>query len=128
METTYKDPKELRYIPLERLKFEGNKLALQFNEWNAIFDIQSAIRVNNKKATDGRDSITEVQMWSILSNRYLLLEREHMTDYKLFTKDEVLRMITAAYNQGWQDGRYSEEEKKKQHEGYLDYLETVKNI
>lgn len=115
----YKDPKDLRDIPLARLKKEGNTLALQHDEWNALFDIESAIR---------KHDLSELEKWCILSNRYLLLERENLTDYKLFTKDEVLEMINQAYVQGWQDRRFSNNEDVEQRECEMAYMEKVNDI
>jgi hypothetical protein len=115
----YKDPKDLRDIPLERLKYEGNVLALQHNQWNDLFNIESAIR---------KHQLSELEKWSILSNRYLLMEREHLTDYKLFNKDEVLKMIKAAYIDGWQDRRFSSEEDKDQREHEKAYMKKVEGI
>lgn len=128
MEQDYKDPKDLREIPLSRLKYEGNKLAHQFREWNDFFDIESAIRVNNKKLNNGPDSITEVQRWSILSNRYLLMEREHLTDYKLFTKEEVLKMVHDAYVQGFNDCRYRDDKEKEWIETEKEYMKKMQTI
>lgn len=125
METVeYKDPKDLRAIPIERLNFEGNRLAHQFKEWNDLFSIESAIRVNNDK---NLTSLAEIHKWSILSNRYLLMEREHLTDYKLFNKEEVLIMIRDAYYEGYEDCKYNKAETK--HELVDTYLNNKqKNI
>lgn len=100
----YKDPKDLRAIPLERLQLEGKQKAHQFRQWNDLFDIESAIRVSNR---DKDARLSEVNKWSILSNRYLLMEREHLSDFKLFTKDEVLKMIEDAYYEGYNDCEYN---------------------
>jgi hypothetical protein len=115
----YKEPKDLREIPLARLKEEGNMLALQHDEWNALFDIESAIR---------KHQLSELEKWSIFSNRYLLLEREHLTSYKLFTKQEALEMINQAYVQGWQDRRFSNNEDAEQRECEKVYMEKVNDI
>jgi hypothetical protein len=115
----YKDPKDLRGIPLDRLKMEGHTLALQHNQWNDLFSIESAIR---------KHQLSELEKWSILSNRYLLMEREHLTNYKLFTKDEVLSMIKDAYVNGWQDRRFSSEEDKDQREHEQAYMKKVNGI
>lgn len=118
-EQTYKDPKDLRDIPIDRLRYEGNLFALQHDEWNDLFNIESAVRKNN---------LSELEKWSILSNRYLLLEREHLTDYKLFNKEEVLKMINEAYITGWQDRRFSSEENKKQWEAEKEYMQKMQGI
>jgi hypothetical protein len=108
----YKDPKDLRSLTLERLKFEGNQLAHQFTEWNNLFNIQSAIRVRSKEHNTG---FAEIELWSIFSNRFLIMDREHLTDYKLFTKDEVLRMIDSAYHEGYNDCQYNEGNKSSEY-------------
>lgn len=129
MSTEYKDPKDLRSIPIERLKFEGSKLAHQFREWNDFFNIESAIRVYNKKeGLPAYEMFSEVDKWAIFSNRYLLMDREHLSDYKLFNKDEVLKMVENAYNQGFQDGMYSKEEGLKQHEASEEYMSKMHTI
>jgi hypothetical protein len=119
MEQEYKDPKDLRDIPLDRLRYEGNLFAKQYNEWNDLFSIESAIR---------KHEFSDLEKWSILSSRYLLMEREHLSDYKLFTKSEVLAMIKEAYIKGWQDRRFSSEEDKDQHEHEQAYMEKVSGI
>lgn len=128
MTKEYKDPKDLQQLSLDRLKFEGKQLALQFNEWNAVFDIQSVIRQKNKKATTGAEQISELEMWSILSNRYLLLEREHLTDYKLFNKEEVLRMLHDAYVQGFNDCRYRDDKEQEWIETEKEYMKKMQTI
>jgi hypothetical protein len=110
MSTDYKDPSDLRNITFERLKFEGNKLGHQFNEWNNFFNIQSAIRVSGKTHNT---SFTEIEMWSIFSNRFLILDREHLSEYKLFTKQEVLKMIESAYYEGYNDCEYQDKQETK---------------
>ncbi len=115
----YKDPKDLRDIPLARLRKEGSALALQHDEWNNLFDIESAVR---------KLQLSEVEKWSILSNRYLLMDRENLTAYKLFTKEEVLGMINEAYVQGWQDRRFSNNEDAEQRERETAYMEKVNDI
>lgn len=123
---TYKDPKDLRGIPLERLKYEGNRLGHQFTEWNNFFNVQSAIRVKGAlKPIDyhaNPNQFSEIERWSIYSNRFLILDREHLTDYKLFTKDEVLKMIQAAFNDGFQNGLFSKEEGITQYESEAKYM------
>lgn len=132
MKQDYKDPKDLRGIPIERLKYEGNQLGKQFNEWNDFFNIESAIRVWNRKVETREiaayDGISEVEKWSILSNRYLLMEREHLTDHKLFNLEEVKKMMREAYNQGWQDCQYKDEEKINQWEGEERYINTSTHL
>lgn len=98
----YKDPQDLRSIPIERLDLESNKGGLQFRQWHDLFSIECAIRL--------ADKFSESDKWSILSQRYLLMEREHLTDFKLFTKDEVLRMIRDAYYKGFSAHEYLHEE------------------
>ena len=118
----YKDPKDLRDIPMERLRYEGNRKAHQFNNWNDFLNIMSAMRERGKDGKTGFGEFSAIEIWSIFSNRYLLLEREHLTDYKLFTKDEVLYMIQMAYNSGWQSGKYSKEEGTTQYEDSAKYM------
>lgn len=115
----YKDPKDLRDLTKERLEFEGNQLGHQFNEWRALFDIEIAIK---------KHEVSELYKWCALSNRYLLMEREHLTDYKLFNKDEVLKMLRDAYLQGWQDGYYSNKEKTTQTAGEEKYMTKMQAI
>lgn len=129
MSTEYKDPKDLRDIPLERLRWEGQRLAHQFNQWNDLFSVESAMRrCTGYSGQPGCGEFSEIERWSIFSNRYLLMEREHLTDYKLFNKDEVITMLRQAYNQGWQDKKYSEEEKIKQYEGEQKFIEEMQKI
>lgn len=115
----YKDPEDLRDFTKDRLEFEGNQLGHQFDNWNDLFNIEVAIRKNE---------LCELYKWCILSNRYLLMERQHLTDYKLFNKDEVLKMLKDAYSQGWQDGHYSNEESTQQAETEDKYINKMKAI
>lgn len=113
----YKDPKDLRDIPLERLKYEANQLGHQFTEWNNLFNVESAIRVKGALAPinyqANPNQFSELERWSIYSNRFLIMGRDHLTDYKLFTKDEVLMMIEEAYYEGYNDADYKDKEGNK---------------
>jgi hypothetical protein len=129
MKEEYKDPKDLRDIPLERLKQEGQRAGHQFGNWNDLFNIESAMRIaTGMRGEPGYGKFSEIERWSIFSNRYLLMEREHLTDYKLFTKDEVLYMIQMAFNEGWQAGAYSKEDGTSQHEASSEYMKQKQNI
>lgn len=86
------EPKDLRELSKEQLLKEGNTPAAQFNEWRALFDIECAVR---------KHELPEIDKWGILSGRWILIDRERQSDYKLFTKEEVLRMIQDAYCTGW---------------------------
>jgi hypothetical protein len=128
-EQKYEDPKDLRDIPLERLKWEAQRLAHQFNEWNNFFSVESAMRISTgKSGQPGYGDFSEIHRWSIVSNRWLLMDREHLSDYKLFNKEEVLKLIQSAYNSGWQDGEHSKEENLKQYEGDQKYMEQMAKI
>lgn len=128
MENDYKDPKDLRDISYERLQKEGNQHGLQFNEWSALFDIESAIRRVNNSDVPEYDKISELLKWCIFSNRYLLMDRESLTNYKLFTKEEVLRMINDAYYAGYNDCAYCKEEGTTQDQTASKYMEKVQTI
>lgn len=128
-ETEYKDPKDLRDISLDRLLYEGNRSGHQFNNWNDFFNVESAMRrATGKAGQAGYGEFSEIERWSILSNRYLLLEREHLTDQKLFTKDEVLRMIHDAYVRGFQDHRYADDPNTEWIESEKEYMAIQQKI
>lgn len=128
----YKDPSDLRDIPLERLKLEGNKVGHQFTEWNNLFNVESAIRTKGALSPfdyhANPNQFTEIEKWSIYSNRFLILDREHLSDYKLFTKEEVLKMVRRSFNDGFQNGKYSKEEGIVQHEAESKYMMEQEKI
>ncbi len=113
-ESGYVDPLDLRAIPDERLKWEGNRQGLQFKEWNDLFNVEVGIR---------RLKMVEIEKWSIFSNRYLIRDRKDSTDQKLFTKEEVLREIETACHQMYQNGKFGYQ---TQHEVVKNYIDELK--
>ena len=113
---TYTDPKDLRAIPPDRLKLEGKNLGYQTKEWHNLFDIQSAIRVHNSQNDSSNfHGISQMEMWCILSNRFLIIDRLNtIEDVKIFSKYEMLFKIQEGYSEGYNDGKYKEF--SKQHE------------
>lgn len=67
-----KTAEEVGTITLDALLEESEKVGLQFNEWNNVFEIESLIHFHNKN-NDAR--LAEIHKWSILSNRYILIDR-----------------------------------------------------
>lgn len=128
-ETEYKDPKDLRDIPLDRLKWEGNRHGNQFQQWIDFFNVEAAMRISTgKSGQSGYGEFSEIERWSIFSNRYLLMEREHLSDFKLFTKEEVLRMIHDAYVRGFQDHRYADDPNTEWMESEKEYMKERQKI
>ena len=115
----YKDPKDLTEISKERLEFEIDNKGHQIQNWKELFDLISAINKYNFGVLD---------RWIILSNRYLLMEREHLSAHKLFTKEEVFEMIAHAYKTGWGDCLDSQTDTSTVHQKLKTYLKTKKNI
>lgn len=111
------DPKDLRDLTLEQLEREGNRMGSQFNEWDKLFNVESAIRCH------GQGRISELLKWCIYSNRWLILDKENMTDYKLFPKEDVIRLIKEAYNKGFQDAKFNDFD--KQHEGEMSCVQSM---
>ena len=57
---------DIRKLTKEQLEKEGNTKSNQFKEWNDIFDLLSMVR---------KYDLSEMDAFSILSNRYKLKER-----------------------------------------------------
>lgn len=57
---------DIRKLTKEQLEKEGNAKSNQFKEWNDIFDLLSMVR---------KYDLSEMDAFSILSNRYKLKER-----------------------------------------------------
>lgn len=102
-EEVYEDPKDLRNISDERLKYEGNKSGKQSTEWMKVFNLESAIE-NYNNPIKKNFPLAEINKWSILSNRFIIIDRKGNGNEKLFTKEEVLREIEEAYYSGHNDG------------------------
>lgn len=87
-----------------------------------------AMRERGKDGKTGFGEFSEIEIWSIFSNRYLLMERENLSEYKLFTKQEVLQMISNAWIDGWQQRRYSDTENIDQWEAQKEYMTVQEKI